>query len=209
MADAPKTRTRRTSSAKTDQVNAETTDKQAREAAAAAEKAAKAEKAASEKAEREAKTAAEKAEREAKREAEKAERDAKREQEKAEKQAAREAEKAAKDAAKQAELDAAIEAGTLITAETEDGKTITFTVVEPKKDTVAQRALEVINELKAEATEVPMPGKYFADKHGGGTVQWVAFFGMLRVQGLVQVYRFSTGERGESGLAYRWVGPTE
>lgn len=204
MADAPKTRTRRTSGTKTETVNTEQAEKAAREAAAAAEKAQKDEAKAAEKAEREAKTAAEKAEREAKRAAEKAERDAKREQEKAEKAEARAKEKAEKEAAKQAEIDAAREAGTLITA-TVDGKDTTFTVSTPKKSEVADRALEVINELKEDGREVPIPGKYFADKHGGGTVQWVAFFGMLRVLGLVEVYRFSTGERGESGLAYRWI----
>lgn len=204
MADAPKTRTRRTSSAKTETVNAETTEKQAREAAAEAEKAEKEAKVAAEKAEKQAKIDAEKKEREEKRAAEKAEREAKKEAEKQEKAEARAKEKAEKLAEKQAEIDAAIEAGTLITAEV-DGKDTTFTVVEPKKDKVAQRALEVINELKEDGREVPIAGKYFADKHGGGTVQWVAFFGMLRVLGMVQVYRFSTGERGESGLAYRWI----
>jgi septal ring factor EnvC (AmiA/AmiB activator) len=120
------------------------------------------------------------------------------EKERAEKKAAKEAERAA-------ERQKLIDAGELI-EHSENGNVTEYTVSEPKKDLVAQRAAQVIEELKADGREVPISGKYFADKYGGGTVQWVAFFGMLRVLGLVTPYRFKTGNRGESGLSYRWIG---
>jgi hypothetical protein len=191
MADAPattRTRTRRASSAKADTTAAENDTAAAQAAEKAAEDAAKKEardkEAAEKKAEREAEAAAKKEQKE---------------KEKAEAKAAKEAERAS-------ERQALIDSGDLIEVEDDDSNVTTFVTSEPKKDAVAQRALEVIEVLKADGREIPVAGKELADRFGGGTVQWVAFFGMLRVLGLVKVYRFRTGERGGSGLSYLWIG---
>lgn len=186
MAPETRTRTRKAPSQKEEQTNTEQEAAKARAAEVEAEKAAK-----------EAKRAEEKAAREAEKTAEKEAKD----KAKAEEKAAKEKERAD---ARQALIDA----GQLIETE-DDGVTTTYTVSEPKKDAVAQRAAEVIQRLKDEGTEVPVHGKDLADEFGGGTVQWVAFFGMLRILGLVRVYRFKTGERGGSGLSYLWIGPVE
>ena len=119
---------------------------------------------------------------------------------KAEKEAAK-AEAAERKAKEQEEARAElIESGALIV----DGDTEYNLITEFKKETVAQRAQEVIETLKG--SDVPVSGKKLAEDFGGGTVQWVAFFGILRVLGLVKVYRSSTGVRGGSGLAYLWTG---
>lgn len=99
-----------------------------------------------------------------------------------------------------------IDSGDLIEITDNGEVSIEYNATEPKKDQVAQRAHEVIEELKERGREVPVSGKELADKYGGGTVQWVAFFGMLRVLGLVKAYRFKTGERGKSGMSYLWIG---
>lgn len=119
---------------------------------------------------------------------------------------AREKAKAEKNQAAEKARQEALQSGDLIEVSDNGEVSIEFNVTEPKKDQVAQRAHEVIEELKERGREVPVSGKELADKYGGGTVQWVAFFGMLRVLGLVRAYRFKTGERGKSGMAYLWIG---
>lgn len=212
------TRQRRTASAKSEQTEAEATEAAARKAEADAKKAEKDAEREAAKAKREA----ERMEREEKRAAEKAERDEKKEQEKAAKEKERNEAKLAKEQEKAAKFQEQIDSGDLIFSDFDrniteaaevtsngDWEGYTYTVAEPKKEEVAQRALSVITDLQEKATEVPFPGKELAEEYGGGTVQWVAFFGMLRVLGLVKAYRFKTGERGQSGLAYLWIGPDE
>lgn len=195
MATTPtRTRTRRAPSAKTEQTEAEKT-------AAAAKAAESAEDAARKEAEKESKEK-ERAEAKAKREQEAAEKKAEKEKERAEAKAAKEAERVA-------ERQALLDSGELIETEDDDGTVTTYVYSEPKKDAVAQRAADVIEDLKRDGREIPVSGKDLAEKYGGGTVQWVAFFGMLRILGLVKPYRFRTGERGGSGLSYLWIGDDE
>lgn len=210
----PKTRTRSTASSKSEQTNEETSAAEKRKAEAEERAKAKAEKDAEAKSKREA----EKKERDEKREAERKEREEKRAAEKEQKEKEREEAKAAKEREKAEERQRQIDDGEIIFANfqnelvsaedaTGDFDGLTFSKTEPKKEQVAGRARDVILDLIEGATEVPMSGKELADKYGGGTVQWVSFFGMLRVLGHVQPYRFK-GD-GQSGLAYLWVGPTD
>lgn len=152
--------------------------KAAKVAEAEQEKAAKADERAKAKAEADATKAAEKAEKEA------------------EKVAAKEA-KVSEAAAERQEL---IDSGAII----ENNDELFTEVVEFKKDLVASRAHDVIEILKA--SDTPVRGSALAEQFGGGTVQWVAFFGMLRSLELIKVYRASTGVRGGGGLAYMWIG---
>ena len=167
-----------------------------------------AETAAAQKAAKEAEAKAAKEAKEAEKAAAKAAADAKKAEEKAAKEAEKEAARKAKEEEAAKERQALIDSGDLIEVEN-DGVTTTYTTAVAKKDAVAQRAADVIQVLKDRGTEVPVSGKELADQFGGGTVQWVSFFGMLRILGLVKVYRFRSGERGGSGLSYLWVGPTD
>lgn len=214
--DEPKTRTRSTQSDKDAQKAQEQSAAEQRKAEAKARADAKAEKDNEAKEKREA----ERKEREEKREQEKAEREAKRAADKEAKEKEREAEKLAKEQEKIQKRQDQIDSGQIIFATHEgdlvdaadangefDG--VTYVLTEPKKETVANRARQVIQDLIEEGQVVPVSGKDLAERYEGGTVQWVAFFGMLRVLGYVQPYRFKTGNRGESGLAYKWIGPTD
>lgn len=214
--DEPKTRTRSTAS---DKEQAKTTEQSAADQRKAEAKARADEKAARDK-EAKDKREAERKERQERQERERAEREAKRKAEKEAKEKEKEEAKAAKEEAKVKERQDKIDRGEIIFA-THDGDVVpaseangdfngvTYVLTEPKKEEVANRARSVIKDLIEGATEVPMPGKELADEYGGGTVQWVAFYGMLRVLGYIRPYRFRTGERGESGLAYLWIGPTD
>lgn len=172
MAEATRTRTRKTQSEKLEKAEQEIADKKAREEA-------KAEK--------------------------KAERESKKAEQEAEKVKAREEKQAAKEAERVAERQKLVDAGDLIEIPKGD-HTVEYVRSTPKKETVADRAKAVIEELKEQGRETPVHGKYLADKYGGGTVQWVTLFGTLRVLGLVESYQYKTGTRGESGRAYRWIG---
>lgn len=212
----PKTRTRQTGSNKSQQQSDEKSAAEARKA----EQKEKADAKEKERAELKAKREAEAKERKEQQEKAKAEREEKRKAEKEAKEREREEAKAAKEQAKVQERQDKIDRGEIIFADDEgnlveagevdsEWQGYTYALAEPKKEEVAQRARLVIQDLVDKAQEVPLPGKDLANEYGGGTVQWVSFFGMLRVLGMVKPYRFRTGMRGESGLAYLWVGPTD
>lgn len=110
------------------------------------------------------------------------------------------AKKAAKEEAKATERKELIDSGKLI----EDGDYEFHLVEKDERGTVEDRAEEVINALKA--SKVPVVGRELMEKHGGGWPQFLSFFSLLKVQGLVKEYRRRGGERGTSGVAYLWVG---
>lgn len=186
-----RTRTRQSTSTKATETAAATDDTAARAAAKAAEQA-----------EKDAAKAAEKSQKDAERAEAAASAFAKKAADKAEREAEKEAAKAEKEQIKIAERQELLDSGDLII----DGDT-EYVATEPKKETVALRAKSVIEDLMLDGTEIPVSGKDLADKYGGGTVQWVAFFGMLRVMGLIRNYRSRTGERGGSSGCYLWIGP--
>lgn len=110
----------------------------------------------------------------------------------------REAKKAAKEEAKQKEREDAIKSGALI----EDGDYEFHRVEKDEQGTVEERAEAVIEALKGSKT--PVVGRELMETHGGGWPQFLSFFAMLKVQGLVIEYRRRGGERGTSGVAYLW-----
>lgn len=110
----------------------------------------------------------------------------------------REAKKAAKEEAKAAERQEAIDSGALI----EDGDFEFHKVDREDRQTVEERAATVVERLKE--SKVPVVGKELMEELGGGWPQYLSFFSLLKVQGLVIEYRRRGGERGTSGVAYLW-----
>lgn len=125
--------------------------------------------------------------------------------------AEREQRKAEKDDKAREEQERLEKSGALITVPNEDGEGETrFVRVDRNGDEerkgLEQRAFDVIGILKETGREIPISGKWMQEAFGGGVVQYVAIFGVLKELNLVEAYRMSTGERGGSGVAYRWVG---
>lgn len=123
---------------------------------------------------------------------------AKQAEEKKAREEEREAKKAAKEEAKTKERAEAIKSGALI----EDGDFEFHRVEREDKQTVEERAETVLERLKASKT--PVVGKELMEELGGGWPQYLSFFSLLKVQGLVVEYRRRGGERGSSGVAYLW-----
>lgn len=120
-------------------------------------------------------------------------------EEKAAREAEREAKKAAKEEAKTKERDDAIASGALI----EDGDYEFHKVEKDETGTVEDRAAAVLKSLKD--SKVPVVGRELMEELGGGWPQFLSFFSLLKVQGLVIEYRRRGGERGTSGVAYLWA----
>lgn len=140
-------------------------------------------------------------EKEAIRAAKAAEKAAEKEAAKAEREAAKEKARLEKEAQAAKEYQDAIDSGDLIVVGDVEYRKIDRSA---GRDKLGERAGEVIEILKASKT--PVSGKALADRFGGGTVQWVAYFAILRQLGLVEVYRSRTGERGQSTQCYLWIG---
>jgi hypothetical protein len=164
----------------------------------------KAEQKAKEAADKKAARDAEKAEKAKEREAEKKAKAEAKEKEQAEKAQEREAKKAAKEEEQTAQRQTLIDEGKLI--EGENG--IEFHLVEKDdRGTVEDRAQSVVDALKAaQKSGIPVSGRQLSEEFGGGWPQYLSFFSLLKVQGLVREYRSRGGERGESGVCYLWIG---
>lgn len=111
---------------------------------------------------------------------------------------AREAKKAEAEQAKVAEREALIDSGALIV----DGDVEYHAVDRDELLTVESRAKGIIDTLKA--SDVPVSGKDLQDEFGGGWPQYLSIFATLKVLDLVTEYRSRTGERGGSGVAYKY-----
>lgn len=122
--------------------------------------------------------------------------------EKAEREAASKAKREAKEQERAAARKELVDSGNLIV----DGDTEFHKIERDEKKNLEIRAAGIIETLKTKGTKVPVSSKSLQDEFGGGVVQYVAIFGVLKELGLVEAYRSRTGERGGSGVAYLWVG---